>query len=95
MSARRRADIGLLAKIYEIHRLSRGRYGSPNIHAELGDDHDIHVGCKRVARLMRESGLKSVVAPHYVVTTVAGAADAIGDDLVEREFWAATIHLTG
>ena len=86
LSARRRADLGLAARIHEIYRRSKGRYGSPNIHAELKDDHDIHIGCKRVARLMRENGLKSIVAPNYVgTTTPAGAATAIAD-LVKRQF---------
>ena len=35
MPARARADLGLTAKIHEIHRRSRGVYGAPNIHAEL------------------------------------------------------------
>lgn len=80
MSARRRADIGLAARIHEIYRRSKGRYGSPNIHAELQDDHDVHVGRKRMARLMREEGLKSIVAPTYVVTTTPDGA-AGGNDL--------------
>ena len=80
MSARRRADIGLAARIHEIYRRSKGRYGSPNIHAELKDDHDVHVGCKRVARLMREEGLKSIVAPNYVVTTTPDGAAATNED---------------
>jgi hypothetical protein len=53
LSARAWADIGLTAKIHEIHRRSRGVYGAPNIHAELADEHGIWVGCKRVARLTR------------------------------------------
>ncbi len=51
MSARERSDIALTARIQEIYRRSDGTYGSPNIHAELADDHGIHVGKKRVARL--------------------------------------------
>ena len=86
MSARRRADIGLSAKIHEIYRRCKGRYGSPNIHAELKDEYDVHVGCKRVARLMRENGLKSIVAPTYVVTTTADAAAMANEDLVNRQF---------
>ena len=43
LSARGREDIGLTAKIHEIHRRSRGCYGAPNIHAELADDHGIRV----------------------------------------------------
>ncbi len=86
MSTRRRADIGLAARIHAIYRQSKGRYGSPNIHAELKDDHDVHVGRKRVARLMREEGLKSIVAPNYVVTTTPDGAAATNEDLVKRQF---------
>jgi transposase InsO family protein len=53
MSLRARTDLWLTGKIEGIHRRSRGVYGSPNIHAELADDHGIRVGRKRVARLMR------------------------------------------
>ena len=86
LSARRRVDIGLSARIHEIYRRSKGRYGSPNIHAELADDHDVHVGRKRVARLMREAGLKSIVAPNYVVTTTPDTATPANEDLVRRQF---------
>lgn len=86
LSARRRADIALSARIHEIYRHSKGRYGSPNIHAEPADDHAIHVGRKRVARLMRENGLKSIVAPNYVVTTTPDGAAAANEDLVQRQF---------
>ncbi len=54
--ARARWDLWLTGKIETIHRRSRGVYGSPNIHAELSDDHGIRVGRKRVARLMRAAG---------------------------------------
>jgi putative transposase len=86
MSARRRADIGLSATIHEIYRRSKGRYGSPNIHAELQDECGVGVGCKRVARLMREQGLKSIVAPNYVVTTTPDAIVRPNEDLVNRRF---------
>jgi putative transposase len=52
MSARGRMDLWLTGKIEAIHRRSKGAYGSPMIHAELADEHDIRVGRKRVARLM-------------------------------------------
>ena len=65
MSARARVDIALTAKIHEIHRRSRGAYGAPNIHAELADEHDIRVGCKRVARLMRAAGLRGVMPQRF------------------------------
>ena len=69
MSARDRADLALTAKIEAIHRRSKGDYGSPNIHAELADDHEIRVGRKRVARLMRTAGLRGSTLRQYVVTT--------------------------
>jgi len=76
LSARARADIALLAKIHEIHRHSKGRYGA----------HGIHVGCKRVAWLMRENGIRSIIAPSFVVTTTANAAATLSEDLVNRQF---------
>lgn len=86
MCERQRIDLMLTGKIAAIHRRSRGTYGSPNIHAELKDDHDVHVGRKRVARLMREAGLRSIVAPNYVVTTTPDGAAAMNEELVKRQF---------
>jgi putative transposase len=86
ISARRRAEIGLSAKIHEIHLRAKERYGSPNIHAELEDEHDVHARHERVARLMREAGLKSIVAPTYVVTTTSAALARANEDLVNRRF---------
>lgn len=86
LSARARMDIGLTARIHAIHRRSRGNYGAPMIHAELADDHQIFVGKKRVARLMRAAGLKGVLAKRYVTTTVRGEAQAPSVDLVDRDF---------
>ena len=55
-SARAVADIGLTALIHAIHRRSGGAHGAPTIRAALADDHQRHVGTKRVARLMRAAG---------------------------------------
>jgi len=88
MSARERSDIALTARIHEIHRRSRGTYGSPNIHAELADEHGIHVGKKRVARLMREAGLRGATLRKFTVTTVSEPATRGAPDLVERRFYA-------
>ena len=81
MSARARTDLGLSAKIHEIHRRSRGIYGAPNIHAELADEHAIRVGRKRVARLMRAAGRRGVMPRRFVTTTVRVDAEALSDDL--------------
>jgi putative transposase len=55
-SARARADALLSEKIVHIHRDSRETYGAPRIHFELRTL-GIRCGRKRVARLMRQSGL--------------------------------------
>jgi putative transposase len=88
ISARERADISLSVHIHAIHRRSRQAYGAPMIHAELSDDYDIHVGCKRVARLMRADGLRGATLRKYIVTTVSDAQAAQPADLVERRFYA-------
>ena len=56
LSARVKADAALSERIERIHADSRGTYGAPRIHFELLA---LGVRCarKRVARLMRESGL--------------------------------------
>jgi putative transposase len=43
--------------IQRIHEYSHGTYGAPRIHAELAFE-GTHIGRKRVARLMREKGLR-------------------------------------
>jgi transposase InsO family protein len=50
------ADQTLSQQIQAIHGKSKGTYGAPRIHAELADN-GVHVGRKRVARLMRAEGL--------------------------------------
>ena len=50
------SDALLLARIRTLHASSRGTYGAPRIHAQLARE-GVHVGRKRVARLMRMAGL--------------------------------------
>lgn len=88
MCQRRRVDLMLTGKIAAIHRRSRDTYGAPNIHAELADDHAIRVGRKRVARLMRQNGLRGATLRKYVVTTQSDPQAAKPIDLVERRFFA-------
>jgi putative transposase len=88
MSAREQMDLRLMGKIQEIHRRSKGAYGSPMIHAELSDDHDIHVGRKRVARLMRAANLRGVWPHRFIITTVRDVAEKPAIDLVDRGFYA-------
>ncbi len=88
LSARARADVELGAEIQAIHRESRGTYGAPRIHAELAAQ-GIHVGRKRVARLMRAAGLQGVSRCKQFRTTVREETARPAPDLVERQFEAA------
>jgi putative transposase len=87
MCARKRTDLALTGKIEAIHRGSRGVYGSPMIHAELADDHQIRVGRKRVARLMRAAGLRGASLRRYVITTQPDLQSERPVDLVDRRFY--------
>ena len=88
VSARARADTTLEGRIREIHRASRGTYGSPRVHAELQDVDQIRCGRKRVARLMRRAGLVGVSRRRYVQTTRRDQNAPGSDDLVHRVFTA-------
>lgn len=59
-SNRAREDVELSQKIVEIHAASREVYGSPRIHRSLRDQ-GTGVSAKRVARLMRDMGVKDRV----------------------------------
>jgi putative transposase len=58
-SARAVADGELVEEIRRIHLESRCTYGAPRVHGQLRR-RGHHVGCKRVARLMRAEGLMGV-----------------------------------
>lgn len=84
-SARDIEDQQLAGQIRAIHKRSRGTYGSPRIHAEL-KELGVRISGKRVARLMRQDGLKGVSRRRKPVTTVRKPADKIARDLVNRDF---------
>ena len=67
-SVRARRDRELLCHIRAIHQRSRRNYGSPRVHAELRAQ-GLVVGKNRVARLMRQDGLKSRRRKRYRRTT--------------------------
>ena len=86
-STRAESDEALLDRIREIHRISRGTYGAPRIHAELVD-RGCAVGRKRVARLMRRAGLRGISRRKGARTTTRDARARAAPDLVERDFTA-------
>ncbi len=84
-SKRAQKDAMLTEKIREIHDRSRGTYGSPRVHAALRDK-GIRIGKKRVARLMKEAGLRGVSRRKRPSTTIREEGARPAPDLVERDF---------
>jgi transposase InsO family protein len=78
-------DADLLERIRAFHRASRGTYGTPRIHRDLRDV-GIRVGRKRVARLLKQAGLRGVSRRKWVRTTVRSAMGRPAPDLVQRQF---------
>jgi putative transposase len=86
-SARSRADSRLSTNVRSIHREHKGRYGSPRIHLELRA-RGIRVGRKRVARLMRQQGLRGWTPRRFRRTTDSRHTHRIAPNLLERNFTA-------
>jgi putative transposase len=85
-SDRTLTDAFLPEKIKQIHADSDGTYGVRRIHAELRLEHDIHVGRKRVERLMKTAGISGLLARKRRRTTVRLEGVRVAADLVERDF---------
>jgi putative transposase len=85
-SERAQEDARLIERIKVIHGANRGVYGSPRIHADLRMAHDIHVGRKRVERLMRQAGISGMVRRKRGHTTISVPGVRVADDLVKRQF---------
>lgn len=86
-SARAVRDAEILERIAHHHVASRCSYGSPRILDDLADE-GIHVGRKRVARLMRAAGIVGVSRRRYHATTQRDHESIAAPDLVERQFTA-------
>ena len=78
-------DAWLTERIRAIHEASKGRYGSPRVHAMLRR-HGIRVGEKRVARLMRQAGLEGAHRRRRKGCTVGVEGVEPFGDLVGRDF---------
>ncbi len=90
-SARAQADARLKERIRAIHQTSRGTYGSPRIHAELRRAGE-RCGRRRVARLMREGGLRGVHGQRRRMrTTLRDRQATPAPDRVPRGFSPPTI----
>jgi transposase InsO family protein len=77
-SARALEDARLTARIRHYHARFRGRYGAPNIHADLREIDGFRVGQKRVARLMKAEGLQGRVGENCSQRLLRGRATRCG-----------------
>jgi putative transposase len=84
-SQRAQADAELLKRIQAIYERSRGTYGSPRIQAELRACGEL-VSRKRVARLMRQAGLRGASRRRPILTTIRDEKSRPAPDLVKRHF---------
>ena len=84
-SARALEDAALTERIRAFHKRSDETYGAPRIHFDLAEE-GIHVGPKRVARLMRAAGLVGVSRRKGIRTTRRRSDARPAPDLVERDF---------
>jgi putative transposase len=84
-SDRAKANEALLEKITRFHEASRGTYGCPRIMKDLVDDKEA-VGHNRVARLMREAGIRGISRRKECWTTIRDKDARPAPDLVDRNF---------
>ena len=87
-SKRSREDAALTERILEVHRGSRDTYGYPRVHAELRAL-GVRCGRRRVARLMREAGIRGCMRGRKRRTTRRDPRATPAPDLVKRNFRAA------
>ena len=85
-SVRAVTDATLTERIREIHAESDGTYGSPRVHQELRH-RGVHVGKRRVTRLMRQAGLEGRCKRRWRKTTIQDPDTFAADlDLIQRHF---------
>ena len=84
-SARAQRDERLRVQVRAAHAASRGRYGRPRVWKDLHEAGE-HVSQKRVARLMREEGLRGRVRKRFRSTTMSEHDQPIAPNVLARQF---------
>ncbi len=91
LSSRRRENKRLKERIKEIFSAHKGMVGSPIVTADLHDDHEFSkVSRPRVARMMRDMGLKCRATKKFVVTTDSKHNHPVAPNLLNRNFTASS-----
>ena len=86
-SPRAQADEQLTRRIRAVHERSRQTYGYLRVHAQLRDE-GVRAGKHRVARLMRQAGLKPRCVKRRRVTTCPDTAQAAAPNVLAQNFHA-------
>ena len=84
-SQRQLDDMVLLAHIRSQFASSHETYGVPRMHVELRED-GVSVGRHRVARLMRDNGLKALQKRRYKKTTDSHHGGLVAANLLDQDF---------
>jgi transposase InsO family protein len=84
-SQRELTDRQLAIEIEAIWECSDRTYGAPRVHRWLRKQ-GFHVGCKRVARIMRTNGWEGESGRRKIRTTIVDRGATVASDLVARDF---------
>jgi len=87
-SARALEDRRLAVLVREAHERGRRFYGSPRVHFELAQAHQVFVSRKRVIRIMQQEGLRARVRKRFKVTTMSEHDQPVAPNLLAQEFQA-------
>ena len=82
---RQRENERLLLYIQQAYVRGRGTYGSPRITAELRDK-GVYCGKNRIARLMKENGIRAKTKRRFKATTKSRHDFLVVDNLLKRRF---------
>jgi len=86
MCARRQADEAIKPKLLEVFNSNYRVYGRRKMKAALRREHHINLDKDRIARLMRELGIRGVTRSKTTITTRSDRNSPRAPDLVNRRF---------
>jgi putative transposase len=84
-SLRKKENRKLAIKIKVIHGQKRKTYGSPRIHQELNEN-GVKCSRKRVARIMKQEGVRAIVPRKYKATTDSKHNLPVAPNLLKQDF---------
>jgi putative transposase len=84
-SAHALQDRHLRVLIHASFEASRKRYGSPRVYEDVLEQ-GVRVSPKRIARLMREDGLKARARKRYKTTTMSDHDQPVAANVLDRQF---------